>query len=75
MNGIAELLSSDGYIITNKVLIKKFGLHSAVLIGELCAEYVYWKNQALPAARHREMGYSVGRSRHHDLAAGTTQLC
>lgn len=42
MNMLADLLSSDGYIVTNKTLIKKFGLHSAVLIGELCAEYSYW---------------------------------
>lgn len=44
MDGIAKLLSTDGFIQVNKALIKKFGLHEAVMLGELCAEYVYWQN-------------------------------
>ena len=44
MQVIADLLSIDGFITVNKLLIKKLGLHSAVLLGELCAEYSYWKN-------------------------------
>ena len=44
MNGISKLLSTDGYIQVNKTLIKKLGLHEAILIGELCAEYNYWEN-------------------------------
>ena len=46
MNEIAELLSIDGFITVNKALIKKFGLHCAVLLGELCAEYSYWSSQS-----------------------------
>jgi len=42
---IADLLATDGYIQVNKQLIKKLGLESAVLIGELCAEYRYWKTK------------------------------
>lgn len=45
MEVIADLLSIDGFITVNKTLIKRFGLHSAVLLGELCAEYSYWKNE------------------------------
>ena len=44
MNGISKLLSTDGYIQVSKTLIKKLGLHEAILIGELCAEYNYWEN-------------------------------
>ena len=43
MNGISKLLSTDGFIQVNKTLIKKVGLHEAILIGELCAEYNYWE--------------------------------
>lgn len=42
MNSIAKLLSTDGYITVNKTLIHNFGLHEAIMIGELCAEYNYW---------------------------------
>lgn len=41
---IISLLSSDGYIIINKKLAKKLGIESAILIGELCAEYMYYSN-------------------------------
>lgn len=40
---IAKLLSTNGYIQVNKKLIKLFGLHEAILIGELCSEYVYYE--------------------------------
>lgn len=43
MNGISKLLSTDGFIQVNKTLIKKLGLHEAIIIGELCAEYNYWE--------------------------------
>lgn len=43
MNEISKLLATDGFITVNKVLIKKLGLHEAVLLGELCAEYNYWE--------------------------------
>ena len=45
MSAIAKLLSTDGFIQVNKTLIKKVGLHEAILIGELCAEYNYWDGQ------------------------------
>ena len=47
MNGISKLLSTDGFIQVNKTLIKKAGLHEAILIGELCAEYNYWEERGL----------------------------
>ena len=40
---ISELLATDGYIQVNKKLIKLLGLHEAIIIGELCSEYNYWK--------------------------------
>ena len=43
-SNIISLLSSDGYIIINKKLAKKIGIESAILIGELCAEYMYYSN-------------------------------
>lgn len=45
MNAVAKLLSTDGFIQVNKTLIKKVGLHEAILIGELCAEYNYWEER------------------------------
>lgn len=44
MIDIISLLSCDGYIICNKTLIKKFNADCAILVGELCAEYSYYKN-------------------------------
>lgn len=43
MNGISKLLSTDGFITVNKELIRKLGLHEAIMIGELCSEYNYWE--------------------------------
>lgn len=45
MNGISKLLSTDGFIQVNKTLIKKLGLHEAIILGELCAEYNYWEER------------------------------
>ena len=42
MDGISKLLSSDGFIVVNKNLIRELGLHEAIIIGELCSEYNYW---------------------------------
>lgn len=42
---LASLLSSTKYIIVNKDLIKTIGLHEAIIVGELCAEYTYWESQ------------------------------
>lgn len=44
MGAISKLLSTDGYIIVNKALIKRVGLNAAVLLGELCTEYNYWES-------------------------------
>ena len=43
MIDIIGLLSTDGYIMTNKTLIRKFGGDCAILMGELCAEYKYFE--------------------------------
>jgi len=43
MVDIISLLSTDGYIMCNKTLIKLYGSDCAILIGELCAEYNYYK--------------------------------
>lgn len=43
MVDIISLLSCDGYIICNKTLIQKFNADCAILVGELCAEYNYYK--------------------------------
>lgn len=40
---IISLLSVDGYIMCNKALIRKYGSDCAIIIGELCAEYNYYK--------------------------------
>lgn len=41
---IMNLLSNNGYIIVNKAIIQKIGLHEAIILGEMCSEYIYWKN-------------------------------
>ena len=48
MNILINLLADNGYILVNKEVIKKLGLHEAILLGELCSEYAYWeKNNKL----------------------------
>lgn len=48
MNILINLLANSGYIIVNKAIIKKIGLHEAIILGELCSEYAYWeKNNKL----------------------------
>lgn len=42
---IINLLASNGYIVLNKVLMKKVGLHEAILIGELSSEHIYWEKK------------------------------
>jgi len=42
---VLDYLANDNYVIVNKDLIKIFGLKEAVLIGELCREYRYWKRE------------------------------
>lgn len=43
MSILMNLLSNSGYIIVNKEIIKKIGLHEAIILGELCSEYTYWE--------------------------------
>ncbi len=42
MSILMSILSSDGYIVLNKCVMKALGLHEAILLGELSSEYVYW---------------------------------
>lgn len=42
MSILMSILSSDSYIILNKYVMKAIGLHEAILLGELCSEYIYW---------------------------------
>ena len=42
---VIDFLSNDGYIIVNKKIAKEIGLNEAILLGELCSEYKYWRNQ------------------------------
>ena len=42
---INEFIKFISYSILNKDLIKALGLHEAVIIGELCSQYIlYWEN-------------------------------
>ena len=42
---IIQELANDNFIVVNKTLIRAFGLEEAIIIGELCSEYNYWKKQ------------------------------
>lgn len=42
MSILMSILSSDGYIILNKYVMRALGLHQAILLGELCSEFIYW---------------------------------
>lgn len=42
MSILMSILSSDSYIILNKYVMKAIGLYEAILLGELCSEYIYW---------------------------------
>lgn len=42
MSILMSILSSDAYIILNKYVMKAIGLYEAILLGELCSEYIYW---------------------------------
>lgn len=48
MNILMSLLSNSGYIIVNKEIIRKIGLHEAIILGELCSEYVIAPNDTKP---------------------------
>lgn len=40
-----DFLDSGNYIAVNRTLVRKYGLHAAVIIGELTSEARYWKNK------------------------------
>ena len=42
-----DLLDSSNYIAVNRSLIRAFGLHAAVIVGELASEAKYWKKRGL----------------------------
>lgn len=42
---ITDILTNNGYIIVNKELIKEYGLNEAIMIGELSAEYNYYRQK------------------------------
>ena len=43
--GIITFISSRNYIAVNRILMKEYGLHEALLLGELASEYEYWEAQ------------------------------
>ena len=47
MTSLIELLSSTGYITVNKTIAKECGIYEALMLGELCSEYLYWKNREM----------------------------
>lgn len=42
---IIKLLASDNYFVINREIIKLFGLHEAIMLGELASEYTYWAKE------------------------------
>ena len=42
---LADYLSSNGFIKTNKIMIKAVGTDAAIIIGELCAKYIFWEEK------------------------------
>ena len=42
---LLQLIASNNFISVNKQLIRELGLAEAVILGELCSEYDYWKTQ------------------------------
>lgn len=45
MNVLSKLLSSNGFIVCNKYIIKILGLEEAVVLGLLCSTYDYWQSK------------------------------
>ena len=56
---LAQLLSTEGHISVNKLLIKELGLNNAVLIAELLSEYIYWRDSN---ALEEEFFYSISEN-------------
>lgn len=42
---IMNLLSNTGYIICNKDIARKLGIHASIILGELCSKHAYWDSQ------------------------------
>lgn len=42
---ITDLLTNNGYIIVNKILMQEYGLEEAIIIGEISSEYNYYKSR------------------------------
>lgn len=42
---LTQMLATRNYIIVNKPLAKLLGINASIMLGELCSEYEYWKNQ------------------------------
>lgn len=42
---IIHQLASNNFITVNKTLAREIGLEESIILGELCAEYEYWKNE------------------------------
>lgn len=42
---VLNLLAGNNFLVVNKDLMKMLGLESAVMLGELASEYVYWEAQ------------------------------
>lgn len=40
--GIINFISNRNFIVLNRLLMNEYGLHEAVLLGELASEYEYW---------------------------------
>lgn len=45
MDGILSLISSNGFIVMNKYLLKELGINATIMLGELASEYEYWKER------------------------------
>lgn len=43
---ILNFLSNNSYVIYNKVIARKYGIEVALMVGELSAEYIYWKENS-----------------------------
>ena len=42
---LLSLISSSGFIVLNKQLIKILGINATIMLGELVSEYEYWKER------------------------------
>ena len=42
---LTQMLSVNGFVMTNKFLINNIGLDAALFLSELCSEYNYWETK------------------------------